>query len=96
MGVDPSITLKFNYGKTQAYGSSTAPVTVSAPGSFTGMSSTLECGTTYHYQSTANGASGAVAVSADAAFTTAACPAVITTCTNACPNGFVLIGNTCH
>jgi hypothetical protein len=61
-----------NYGSTGAYGS-----TVSDPSMVTNHSlslSSLTCNTTYHYQVISTGPSGNSAASADATFSTAACP----------------------
>ena len=66
-------TYHFEYGKTTAYGSSTATATLPASGTTAGVSARLtglKTGTTYHYRLVASNADGTTA-GADATFKTA-------------------------
>ena len=69
----------FNWGLTTSYGSTASAGTFTSPGSFSSALTGLVCGTTYHFQATANNGLTS-ATGADMRFTTNACmPPEVTT-----------------
>ena len=70
LGTNSSVSVRFNYGLTTSYGSTTSSQIMTAPGAFSASISGLTASTTYHFQAVAIGST--TATGSDASFTTSA------------------------
>ncbi|MBW2624078.1 MAG: hypothetical protein JRD68_14315, partial [Deltaproteobacteria bacterium] len=67
LGGNSSVSVSFEYGKTDSYGSTTTPQAMNNPGPFSATISSLDTGTLYHFRAKAV---GSTAYGSDATFTT--------------------------
>ncbi len=94
LGTAPSVSVSFEYGLTNAYGSSTSVQVMTVTGPITASVTGLSTGTLYYFRAVANGGLHGVSTGVDMTFTTLIPPAVTTSAaTSVTINTAVLNGN---